>query len=270
MLTRIISAIVMIVGITYVLLWTPWWGMGLVVLLALLLAASEYHTMAAPGADTTDRTVFTIACLLAASWPVTTKIWPAVDQTALLLLAFFLLAGARLMRPGDLKTAMTRLGHDGFGLLYLGLTFPMIILLRDRPEGGWVVLMVMAVTFGSDTGGYFAGRFLGRHKLYPLISPKKTVEGAVGGVLLAIAMAFVAKAYFPGHEWLTTGHCVIIGTIGAGLTITGDLVESMVKRAFDAKDSGALIPGHGGILDRVDGLLFSGPFIWLYLEFMAP
>jgi len=268
-LSRIISAIVMIVGITYVLLYTPWWGLGLVVLLALLLAAGEYHTMAAPGADTVDRSIFTIACLLAASWPVTTKIWPDCNQTTLFLVAFFLIATARLMRPGSLETSMQRLGLDAFGLLYLGLTFPMIILLRDRPDGDWVVLMVMAVTFGSDTGGYFAGRALGKHKLYPLISPKKTVEGAVGGVLLAIAAAFAARAWFPGQDWLTPAHCIILGALGAAMTITGDLVESMVKRAFNAKDSGALIPGHGGILDRVDGLLFSGPFIWLYLEFIA-
>ena len=270
MLTRIISAIFMIVGITYVLLYTPWWGMGLVVLFALLLAAGEYHAMAAPGADTIDRTIFTIACLLAASWPVTEKIWPGCDQTALMLLAFFMIAAGRLMRPGQLEASMGRLGLDAFGLLYLGLTFPMIILLRDRPDGGWVVLMVMAVTFGSDTGGYFAGKFLGRHKLYPLISPKKTVEGAVGGVLLAIGAAFAARAWFPGHDWLSPAHCVLIGGLGAAVTITGDLVESMIKRAFKAKDSGTLIPGHGGLLDRVDGLLFSGPFIWLYLEWLAP
>jgi phosphatidate cytidylyltransferase len=125
--------------------------------------------------------------------------------------------------------------------------------------------MVMAITFGADTGAYFAGRFLGRHKLYEKISPKKTIEGAVGGVATGILAAYIAQSFFPGLGNLSTVDVLILGGGGAIAGMLGDLFESMVKRAHGGKDSGTLIPGHGGVLDRIDALLFVGPFAWFYL-----
>ena len=140
---------------------------------------------------------------------------------------------------------------------------PLILSLRTLPNGGWWVLLSMIVTFSSDTGGYFAGRFLGRNKLYPTVSPKKTIEGAVGGILAAIGGTYLVSQYVDGFSQLTPLHCLMVGGLGACLAIIGDLAESLMKRAFGVKDSGNLIPGHGGILDRIDGLLFCGPFIWI-------
>ncbi|MEZ4465465.1 MAG: phosphatidate cytidylyltransferase [bacterium] len=137
-------------------------------------------------------------------------------------------------------------------------------------EGGWVVVLVMAITFGGDIGGYFAGRFLGRHKLYPTVSPKKTVEGAVGGLALGVGGALLARATFPGLGGLTVVDCLVLGIGGVTFGILGDLVESLIKRACGAKDSGTLIPGHGGLLDRIDALLFAGPFCAFYLEAIRP
>jgi len=256
-------------GIVAVLLYAPWWVMALVVALALVLCTVEYQRMARPDASGVERAAFMVACAVVAAYPVVAMWWPTYTHQMSFLIAFFILAITRLARPDPIESSLGRLGLDLAGLVYIGVTFPFVLILRGQdPEGGFLLLMVMVVAFSSDTGGYFAGRFLGKHKLYPKISPKKTVEGAVGGIAMAIGGMFLARAYFPGLDGLTTLDCVLMGAFGATFTIIGDLVESMMKRAFGVKDSGTLIPGHGGVLDRIDGLLFCGPFLWLYLEVM--
>ncbi len=269
MLTRVTSGILLAGGIVAVLVYAPWWVMGLVVALALVLCTTEYQRMARPDAPGVEQAAFLLACTAVAAYPVIGKYWPTYTHQMSFLVAFYILAITRLARPDPIETTLQRLGLDLAGLVYIGVTFPFVLILRGYgPEGGYVLLMVMVVAFSSDTGGYFAGRFLGRHKLYPKISPKKTVEGAVGGIAMAIGGMFLARAYFPGLDGLSVLDCVLMGAFGACFTIIGDLVESMMKRAFGVKDSGTIIPGHGGMLDRIDGLLFCGPFLWLYLEVM--
>lgn len=269
MLSRLISGLVMAASIIAVLLLTPWWGMGLVVLAALLICAREYQRMARPDAPIFDRVVFVAAALAVCSWPIVAKLVPGFTHGAGFLLGFFILTFGRLARPHPIETSLDRFSRDGLGLLYLGVPFPYVFLLREAPEGGWLLLMVMAITFLSDAGGYFAGRLLGKHKLYPAVSPKKTIEGMIGGLMLATAAPFVARAFFPGHGYLTVVDCIVLGVVGALFAVSGDLAESLMKRAFKVKDSGTLIPGHGGLLDRIDGLLFAGPFCWFYLEYLA-
>ncbi len=270
MLTRIVSALILSAGIVAILIFTPPWALGLVVLLALFLCAGEYQKMARPDASGFERGAFLVACLAVVCFPIIQReLLPMYTHGVAFLVAFFLLAFARLARPLPIEQNLNKLGVDAAGLLYIGVTFPFVFLLRDRPDGGWTLMMVMAITFLSDTGGYFAGRFLGKHKLYPAISPKKTVEGLMGGLALAVAAAFVARHVFPGHGHLTPVDCIVLGVVGALFAVTGDLVESMIKRATGVKDSGTLIPGHGGMLDRIDGLLFCGPFCWFYLELIA-
>lgn len=274
MLSRIVSGVVLSAGIIAVLVFTPPWALGLVVLLALFLCAGEYLKMARPEANGAERAAFVVACLAVVLWPVIAARWPFYTHGVGFLIAFMVLALTRLARPLPIETSLARFGADAAGLLYLGCTFPFVFLLRGEgsgtgPHGGWVLLMVMAITFLSDTGGYFAGRFLGKHKLYPAISPKKTVEGLVGGLALAVAAAFAARAFFPGLGHLTVVDCIVLGVVGALFAVAGDLVESMMKRACGVKDSGTLIPGHGGMLDRIDGLLFCGPFCWFYLGVFA-
>ena len=133
--------------------------------------------------------------------------------------------------------------------------------LRRLEHGvGWIVL-ALAVTWLNDTGGYFAGRAFGRRKLFPRISPKKTWEGFAGGMLASIAGAVAAKLLFIPE--LPAWGAAVVGA-GAGLLgPLGDLSESLLKRAFGAKDSGRLLPGHGGMLDRIDALFFNAPFVLL-------
>jgi phosphatidate cytidylyltransferase len=130
------------------------------------------------------------------------------------------------------------------------------------------VLFVLAVTWLGDTGAYFAGRFLGKHKLYAAVSPKKTWEGAVGGVDGALVAAIVMKLarFEDALPWLDL---VLIAVPGAMLGQMGDLVESLFKRSTGVKDSGSILPGHGGILDRIDAVLFFAPYVFVYLQVRA-
>ncbi|HEX4384045.1 MAG TPA: phosphatidate cytidylyltransferase, partial [Myxococcales bacterium] len=116
-------------------------------------------------------------------------------------------------------------------------------------------------TWANDTGAYFAGRAFGKHKLYPRISPSKTWEGAIGGTLSSIVGACVVQRFF--LPALSLHGAIVIGAGAAILGPLGDLSESMLKRAYGAKDSGKLLPGHGGLLDRLDALLFNAPFVLL-------
>ena len=131
----------------------------------------------------------------------------------------------------------------------------------------------MAVTWLGDTGAYFAGRFLGKRKLYEKISPKKTWEGAIGGAVTATLGVCAVKAIameFDALVGLAWWECVLIGVVVDAIGVCGDLVESMLKRSFGVKDSGWIMPGHGGLLDRVDALLLTGPALWLYVLAVRP
>ena len=171
-----------------------------------------------------------------------------------------------LLRPGELVSADPA-GAGGLGVFYVGgLLVAMPLLHRDLASGHLWVATAIAVTFANDTGAYLFGRTLGRHKLAPAISPGKTIEGAVGGLLVGIAYMLVARAtYFPS---LTLRDAVAIGVAAGVLGPSGDLLESMMKRSVGAKDSGRLIPGHGGILDRIDALLFVGAYVYLHARFL--
>jgi len=131
------------------------------------------------------------------------------------------------------------------------------------PEGLQWVISALVITWANDTCAYFAGRLFGRHKLHPAVSPNKTWEGFAGGAFGSVAGMFVARwVAFPA---LTTVDCIALGLLGAVLGPLGDLCESLLKRAHGVKDSGTLIPGHGGLLDRVDALLFNAPAVYLYV-----
>src|SRR6185369_14671336 len=139
------------------------------------------------------------------------------------------------------------------------------ILLRREPgyDGPAFVVLALMLSWLSDTGAYFAGRFLGKHKLYEAVSPKKTIEGAVGG--LAFAVLGALSAHFFYLPSLPLRDAVILAVVAGGIGQAGDLGESLLKRSVGVKDSGGIVPGHGGILDRVDALLVTGTLTYLYV-----
>ena len=150
-----------------------------------------------------------------------------------------------------------------FGVLYLGLTLGPLSMARLLPLGEWLILFLLLVTWASDTGAYYIGTVYGQHRLAPMISPKKTVEGLVGGLFSAIIIAYAAHWWFLPE--LSGIDCLVLAIL---LTITGlwgDLAESAMKRSVSIKDSGGILPGHGGMLDRLDSLLFTAPAFYYYI-----
>lgn len=153
-------------------------------------------------------------------------------------------------------------------LLVVYVALPLAALQFIREGFGPGVLMIMIGTIvASDSGQYYAGRTFGKHKLAPVISPKKTVEGAIGGLIVGSGAAIIL-----GRFWPIGLPDIAMAGVGLGLTvagIAGDLFESHLKRRAGVKDSGNLIPGHGGLLDRIDSWLFTTPVFWLFLRFFA-
>lgn len=171
------------------------------------------------------------------------------------------LTDALLFEP-DLPRTPERVALAVLGAVYPGLLLGTVVRLRQLPDGvAWVFLAVV-VTWLNDSGAYFAGRAYGRRKLYARISPSKTWEGAAGGLVASIAGALAVKSlgWLPQLPWWGS---VVVGAGAGVLGPLGDLSESMLKRAYGAKDSSRLLPGHGGLLDRIDALLFNAPFVLL-------
>lgn len=152
------------------------------------------------------------------------------------------------------------------GLLLITATVIAATALHAQPQGPLKLLYVFFLVFCADTGAYFAGRRFGRHKLAPAISPGKTVEGAVGGLLLCAVWAGLAGPYVFATEGGATLLLVGVSMLAAAASIAGDLSESMFKRLAGLKDSGRLLPGHGGLLDRTDSLMAALPVMWLGLR----
>jgi phosphatidate cytidylyltransferase len=181
----------------------------------------------------------------------------------MLAMIFFI----KLYKKNDLKP-FTNIGFTFLGLIYVALPFSLIVVMAMR--GGVynyeIILGSLLLLWATDVGAYFAGTKFGRRKLFERVSPKKSWEGALGGAAFATLIAFVLGYYFQTFEpwkWFCIGAIIVVtGTYG-------DLVESLFKRSIAIKDSGSTIPGHGGFLDRFDGLLLSAPFIVTFLKLFS-
>ncbi|HEX3481486.1 MAG TPA: phosphatidate cytidylyltransferase [Kofleriaceae bacterium] len=173
-----------------------------------------------------------------------------------------------LFRFRDIPTVAGRYAGTVAGIVYAGylLTYLAKLKLIERFEpgtGGDAVLIVLIVAWVADTGAYFAGRFLGQARLYEAVSPKKTWAGAWGGLAGSLVGAAVLKLI--SAHWLSWLDVALIAIPGGILGQLGDLTESLIKRSVGVKDSGALLPGHGGLLDRIDAVLFIAPYAYAYL-----
>jgi len=222
------------------------------------VALYEYFAMALPTTPL-ERTVGILYGLVLAAGVIARRpeIWGAALAVA--VVGGFVLT---LLHHTDLGAAVQRHGLTLLGILYIGFFVPHVVLLRGIPYGWQWVLLTLFTAMGSDSGAYFAGRTWGRHKLAPAVSPSKTVEGAFGGVGGAIATAIICQLiFFPA---LGRRETLLLAVAISVLAQFGDLAESVLKRAFGAKDSGWIIPGHGGILDRLDSMLLPVVFVYYY------
>lgn len=224
-----------------------------------LLALVEFYNMGLPAGRRWEQLLAVLGGT--ALVPLLSSREPVVFQGTLTLLVLFF-AVLFLLRFEDLATVFKHLAMILFGFLYLPLLLGHLSLLRGLPFGRQWVFLVLLTVMATDTFAYFTGVSLGRRKLYPAISPNKSVEGACGGLVGSLAGAFLAKAWF--FPALAVHDCLCLGLLLGVLGQVGDLFESMLKRSFGVKDSGTLIPGHGGILDRLDSLLFAFPAAYFY------
>ena len=158
--------------------------------------------------------------------------------------------------------------YSVFGVLFIGWTLSHLILLRLLPEGPWYMLFLCAVVWVGDSAAMYIGKSLGHHKMAPTISPGKTWEGSVGGVVGGVGTAVVSAGFWLPH--LVFWQCVVLGLCISLAAQISDLGESMLKRYAGVKDSSRLIPGHGGILDRVDSMLFAAPTLVYALYVLLP
>jgi phosphatidate cytidylyltransferase len=213
---------------------------------------------------------FAVVVLQFAAWNVSRGQLLAVLPALLAVLAIATLVHQVLRREPEPLAGM---GVTFVGVIYVGWLISYVIWLRSLPGittvwpfppaslGAWLVLYVCATTWSADAGAYFVGARYGRRKLAPTLSPKKTVEGAVGGLLASSLMSIAWGSWV--H--LPLIHCLVLGPVIGMLAQVGDLCESAIKRDLGIKDFGGIMPGHGGVLDRFDSVLFTAPIAYYYL-----
>ncbi len=244
------------------------WLFWLIFLLVGGLALGEYCTIILPGHPWTDKGAGIILGLLPLIAAFNGK--PEL-VTAALFLALFLLIAYTLTRYQSLSRSqlncapfdlMLRLG---FGIFYVGFSFSHFTLLLGLENGVQWLLLLTAITVASDSCAYYGGILFGRHKLAPAISPGKTIEGFIAGTLGAVVAAVLV-----GIPWLPFVPPLTMAILTLALTcigVMGDLTESMLKRTMRIKDSGNILPGHGGVLDRMDSLMIAAPLLFYLIHF---
>ncbi|NIM19080.1 MAG: hypothetical protein GTO51_01700 [Candidatus Latescibacteria bacterium] len=213
-----------------------------------------------------------IFCALALSWYMFFR--NGMYANLFLTLALLAIMCMELTRK-DGKKAVYHISTTIFGVIYVAFLASHLVMLREFPTsvnlsysyGSLFVFLAFVVTWSGDTSAYIVGMFAGKRPLLPRVSEKKTIEGAMGGIFFSLVGAIVSRYTFA--SFLETWQAIAIGLIAAIVGQLGDLVESMIKRDAEIKDASATIPGHGGVLDRFDSLLFTAPLIYYFLKFVV-
>jgi phosphatidate cytidylyltransferase len=258
--TRLLPGIVMTILWVLLLVYGPADLFWLVVTCIAILGLYEYYKMTI-GIPMGARLIQTIAFTVS---PVLIAVFQRPDLFMAIL--FVSLIGSILLSLKYHKRfghILLYLGFSSFGALYIGLCLAHLVLIRYLPQGAPWLLVLTAVTAGGDTGAYYIGSKFGRRKLCPEISPGKTVEGAIGGILVgsisAVAVGFLLLPEF--NPYVIFAVAIVLSFV----SIIGDLAESVIKRSAGVKDSGTILFGHGGMLDRIDGMLITAPVLYYLL-----
>jgi phosphatidate cytidylyltransferase len=261
---RVATALVAIPVLVGVIFWSPPWAVVVLVAVALGVGLHEFFgLLLARGLRPMRRVGALVAAALFLD--LTMPGWlgvPFAPLGALLLLTFALTRGRDFESVS--AAAATLLGAVYIGAL--GGTIAALRVLAPLEQGAWRILLLLVVTMVADTAAFFVGHAFGRRRLAPSVSPGKSVEGAVGGIAGGIAGAFVVRHL--GLPDMPAVHAAALGAAVAAMGIVGDLDESLIKRWAGVKDSGTLFPGHGGMLDRLDSLLFGAPVLYYYFQYV--
>ena len=236
---------------------------AVLIIAATLLGMEEYNRMVfgqGVGLEGVETMGLALLILLTA--------WYANPPLLLAVLTFSIISVLilNLFRIRKQGLDMSHAGQVILGILYIPFLMSHLILVRQTPSGVLWIFFILVMAFAGDTAAYYVGRRLGKRKLYPEVSPGKTVEGTIGLVAGAVAGCLLFRQFF--FPALPVAHAVVLGMAGSVIGQFGDLCESVLKRVAGVKDSGTLFPGHGGILDRLDCLMFITPFVYYYQEFV--
>lgn len=270
LIQRVLTALVLLPLLIAAIAYLPPPALYAVFCAAGLIAGWEWAgLMSAPAPATSIRAGFvaSAAVLLLAAWFLRAHaLWICAAAALWWLYAIALVRGY----PQNFERARPALGAMWLiGLLLIVPTMLGLWILHAMPDGPWRVFFLFFLIFAADTGAYLAGRNFGRRKLAPAVSPGKTVEGMLGGLLLCAAWAACAGPFVFKLETPTQiVSIVLLSLVVAGFSVMGDLVESLFKRAAGVKDSGHILPGHGGMLDRVDSILAGAPIMALGLSLL--
>jgi phosphatidate cytidylyltransferase len=261
---RLITAAVVIPALVWIV---GWGGAGIFSWLIFIVAALsllEYYGMAFP-ARPKEQALGILSGLLVAAGIL---IHDVSGFAPWLAGAIVLLFSIHLFFGGGLEERYRNLAWTVVGTLYIGYLIPHAALLYRLPDGPRWIFFVLIVVMIGDTAAYFVGTSLGKRKLYTEVSPGKTVEGAIGSTAATLVAGIVAGNFFlPSYPWQEIlGISLALSVLGQ----VGDLFESWIKRVFAVKDSGAMLPGHGGLLDRMDSLIFPLVFVTYYLRTLHP
>lgn len=264
MLKRILTGIVLIGLVSAALLWAPVWLFKILILILIAAALREFYRLVIPN----DRFSLVSGILFGLVFAVTLiSSRLSISIVPIYISAFFVLVLAHMAYSTAVEGAVARIGLILFGTAYLSLTLPAAVWLRAADHGRTLIVLTIAIVALGDTFAYAAGKMFGRHKMSPLISPKKTVEGFIASFFGGVVASLIVWQIF--WKDLPVKLIIFLGLSVALIGVLGDLVESFVKRAYHVKDSGTLLPGHGGILDRMDAMIFAFPFVYFTFKFLG-
>jgi phosphatidate cytidylyltransferase len=265
---RLATAAVCVPVILGLLYRAPPWAFYLLVVAVALVGTRELLSMTHPG----DAPAQAVGVVVSAVASVAMFLRGDDARTVVTVLVAVPMVGPlfTLIRIGAIETAALRVCALGFGPFFVAVPLTLLALMRRTlgDAGPGVVLLCLGLAWFADTSAYFAGRFLGRRKLYEAVSPKKTLEGAIGGLLGSVVWALLGSLWFLRGS-LPLAHAVPLAVVAGVLGQAGDLAESLLKRSTGIKDSGDIVPGHGGVLDRVDALLMTSVVVFLYTQWIG-
>lgn len=245
------------------------WAVTVACAIVAMISLDEYLRMALPATDEDPAWLLRGVCgvLAGAMVLLPVQYGPGAVMAPIFTVAALAIGFSTLARPKALPDAGRHMGVCLSGLVYVPLLMSALPLLKVAGHAHWIVL-TLCMAFFSDTVAYFFGRAFGKHKLYEAVSPKKTIQGSFGG-FVGSCLATVGVGHFWLIPELPIAHAVVLGLLGSASGQAGDLVESMIKRTYGVKDSSNLLPGHGGMLDRIDAMLFVAPVTFYYLWLMG-
>ncbi len=277
--TRVLTALVLIPIVIAIVLFTPTWAVALATALITIQALREFFFLGDAIGQRAYRlwTIFCSLFLIFFQWIAAGNYWTPMNRRGIgyemtggdrgMQFVFFVfvlgLATRTLFTRRPLVESLPSAGISTSAVLLIA--FPLSFAVRlhgaNAPNGPRVLLFALAITWAADTTAYFVGRAIGKHPLAPHISPKKTWEGSIGSIIGSLIVAYAFHYWLP----IPVPHLLAMATLGNIAGQMGDLLESACKRSAGVKDSGALLPGHGGVLDRIDALILAIPVIWYYL-----